>query len=109
MSKDGFDHQLPKYEAGSRTHMSTAFAPFEDDSAGTILEKHPQQFGGRDVQIGVNAFLFECLCLVRTATCNNGVRRTNLQRLRQLFLPKVLRHKTQNADAPPAAAEFLFR
>ena len=94
------DHLLPQREAGQRADVSTAFAAFEHEALGTLLDVHPQQRRGWCVDVGRNAFLLEMCGLIGTATGDQCVSRLALPDRGDLLLAQAVRHETEQSDTP---------
>jgi hypothetical protein len=102
MFGDDCKHRLPERETSPRSDVPAALLSFEDESPRTVFQEHPQQTGGRDVEVRANSHVFEFPCLIGAAAGNDGVRRLVRADRFDLFRPDLMWNEPENADAPRA-------
>ena len=99
------DGLFPKDEAAQRAGVSAAFAAFEDELAGAVLDELAQQAGGGDVQIGTDAKFFEFARLARPAAGNECKRRFDFTHHFKLLLAERQGHEAEQTNTPGPRAE----
>ena len=99
---------LPQHGRGTRTHMTTAFATFEDEPLCTAFKEQADQARRRYMQEGWNILLFQRQRLIRAASGDQREIRFLLCDHGGLLFAQRVIDKAQNSHAPRPVTDLLL-